>query len=107
MLKPVRRILFSLVFICISACTSAQPYLIFPICHNDSFRFNWKPLDKKVSRSDAYKFIQGHSEDFEVYLGKGVAGYDPDLDSLYNDLHFIDLNGDGLNDVVFDGQSGG
>ena len=33
--------------------------------------------------------------------------YTPTEDDLENDLHVIDLNADGLYDIVFDGQSGG
>ena len=103
----MKQILFSQIFLLISTCATAQQYLTFPICRNDVFRFDWKPLEKRVSRSEAYKFIESRPKDFEAYRDKVEAEYGLTIDSLYNDLHFFDLNGDGLNDIVFDGASGG
>ena len=104
----MRRTIISLAFVFISICATSQQYLTFPISQKDSFRFNWKPLEKRVSRSDTYKFIQDHPKDFEAYRDRDEPSYGrPNIDSLYNDLHFLDINGDGINDIVFDGESGG
>jgi hypothetical protein len=99
----VFQISMSLLFISLFA--DAQQYLTFPI-HGDDFRFNWKAVEKSLPRSDIDRFIHDRPRDFYAYRQKdNCCGLS--FDSLYNDLHFLDLNGDGKNDVVFDGQTAG
>lgn len=101
----MKGIQISIILVFISLFTDAQQYLTFPI-HRDDFHFNWKAIEKGVPRSDFDRFIHDRPRDFYAYRQKenccGVS-----FDSLYNDLHFLDLNGDGKNDVVFDGQTAG
>jgi hypothetical protein len=101
----MRLIHFSLSLLLISANTNAQQYLTFPIHKN--FHFNWKEIEKQVPKTDFDNFIKGHPDDFVAYREHEKDKYGPNLDSLHNDLHFLDLNGDGINDVVFDGESDG
>ncbi|MGZ3957792.1 MAG: hypothetical protein ACXVBT_07895, partial [Flavisolibacter sp.] len=86
------------------SCFSQQD-LTFPIV--DASLFKWKDIEKKSAKAAVDKFIKTTPKEFQAYKQK-----DPDLaflnlDSLRKDLHFLDLNGDGKDDVVFEGQSGG
>jgi hypothetical protein len=51
------------------------------------------------------KLIDTKPEEFEYYRTNAL--YYPGLNDLLNDMHVLDLNNDGLNDIIFDGQSGG
>jgi hypothetical protein len=89
----------------IVAFANAQQYLTFPILNNE-IHFNWKKLEKHVLKSDIDRFIQDHPKDFGAYR-QNDSPFRVNFDSLYNDLHFVDLNGDSRNDVIFDGQTSG
>ena len=99
-MKPI----LGLICLLITACANSQQYLTFPIHNSDLY--NWKEIEKQVPKSDIDRFILDRPKDFYAYRQKdnccGVT-----FDSLYNDLHFLDLNGDGKNDVIFDGQTAG
>jgi hypothetical protein len=88
-----------------TASVNSQRYVKFPIHHYD-IHFDWEKIEKHVSKLEIDKFIQDHPGDFEAYRQKNNV-YSPNIDSLYNDLHCLDLNDDGKTDVIFDGESGG
>ncbi len=100
----MRLILFSTVLL-ISITTFSQQAFTFPVIKEDN-TLNWKGIEKKVPKTTVDKFIKATPKNFQPYKLK-----DPDaflnIDSLRNDLHFVDLNGDGNEDVVFYGQGGG
>jgi len=100
----MKRILISICLF-ITASANSQQYLTFPIL-NSKIPFNWEKWEKQVLKADVDRFIQDRPNDFYAYRQKNdCCGVN--FDSLYNDLHFLDVNGDGKNDVIFDGQSGG
>lgn len=66
--------------------------------------FYWNQMPRKDTAL-INKFIQLTPLDFEYY--KLGDKYTPTLKDLANALHELDLNNDGLEDIIFDGQSGG
>jgi hypothetical protein len=53
------------------------------------------------------KLVKEYPDDFHQYTEKGPEFVFRNLDSLRKDLHSIDVNGDGKDDLIFDGQSSG
>lgn len=51
------------------------------------------------------KFIKMTPSEFEYY--KLNKDYTPKIKDLINDIHTLDLDNDGLDDIIFDGQTGG
>ena len=100
-MKTLLSAISTLIFI---NCFSQQD-LIFPIV--DASHFEWKNIEKKPAASEVDKFIKSTPKEFQVYKQKDPTITSWNLDSLRKDLHFLDLNGDGKNDIVFEGQSGG
>ncbi|HVX50283.1 MAG TPA: hypothetical protein VHB48_08990, partial [Chitinophagaceae bacterium] len=95
-------IILALLFL-MPACLPAQ---------NITYRFGygkgaitWAGIEKKVPRAVVTKCINSLPGEFGAYRKK--EEYSPTLNDLYGKLHFMDLNGDGNNDVIFEGQSGG
>ena len=66
--------------------------------------FKWEEVEKQNSKL-IEDFITLTPKEFEFY--KVNQEYTPTIDDLKNDLHVIDLNNDKLDDIVFDGESGG
>ena len=64
--------------------------------------FSWKDIEQKATPAQIDAFIAQNRKGF-LQFGEQ---YRP-LDSLRKRLHFLDLNGDKLPDVVFEGESGG
>jgi len=64
--------------------------------------FSWKDIEQKVTPAQIDAFITQNRDRFQQFQ----QSYRP-LDSLRKRLHFLDLNGDKLPDVVFEGESGG
>jgi hypothetical protein len=83
----------------------SQEGLIFPFA--DTSQFDWNLVEKKPSKFEVDKFIKSVPKEFQIYKQRDPKIAYWNLDSLRKDLHFLDLNGDGKNDVVFEGQSGG
>lgn len=69
-----------------------------------STEFKWSDIEKE-NHLLKKRFIELTPNEFEIYRLK--EPYTPTLSDLINDLHVIDINNDGLDDVVFDGMSGG
>ena len=63
--------------------------------------FNWK--DYELIDIDTKKEFLSRTNEFNEFLEYGLYT----KQSILNDLHTIDLNGDGKSDIVFDGLSGG
>lgn len=82
----------------------AQQDLIFPYANIS--RFNWDDISKKAPRPIVDKFIKRTANEFQWYNLKDTKAY-LNLDSLRKYIHFIDLNGDNMKDVIFEGQSSG
>jgi hypothetical protein len=80
---------------------SHQP-LLFP--HSDS-TFSWKIYEKQ---NDALKqqFITHHPTDLDDVF-KAYKEFEPDMKWLNNAIHIMDVNGDGTDDVFYEGRSGG
>ncbi len=98
--KPLLITLLSVNFF---ACYS-QDTLIYPVFKKEN-AFSWQKIEKKVPKVIVTKFIKDNADDFEMY-GSSDVSIEP-IDSLYPHLHFLDLNNDGLNDVIFEGHNGG
>lgn len=91
---------FTLVFH--STCF-AQVDLFFPLLEPGT-RYNWKTIERSDNQLKQ-KIIDVCPSEFSVYREKREFG--PTISNLLEDLHVLDLNNDGLNDIIFDGRSGG
>jgi hypothetical protein len=76
-----------------------QVDLFFPL-NNE---FTWERIEKQDQELKA-KFIKNLPNEFEYYRQDNE--YTPNLSDLENRLHIIDFNGDGLDDVIFNGHTG-
>ena len=77
-------------------------------CQVDMFfplnkEFDWSIVEKKNHELKT-KFIESQPNEFEYY--RQNEDYMPALSDLENHLHIIDFNGDGMDDVIFHGESG-
>ncbi|MFL5740417.1 MAG: hypothetical protein ACJ75B_09390 [Flavisolibacter sp.] len=88
----------------VSISSFSQQDLTFPVSTSLS---EWKAFERKPPKSAVDKFIKGTPGEFQVYKQKDTEVPSPNLDSLRHALHFLDLNGDGKEDVIFEGESGG
>lgn len=95
---------FLLFFAFIRLQSFSQKDLIFPV--NETGNFNWKRIEKKPVKAVMDKFIQDHKNEFEPYLMNEPETYANNIDSLRKVLHFTDLNKDGKDDIIFEGESG-
>ena len=94
--------------ICLSILFSANllyGQITFPISKDTSL-LNWKAIEKKPSNLLLDKFLIETTNEFEFYYQKDADFTYPTVDSLKKCLHFIDLNNDGREDVIFEGQNG-
>lgn len=66
--------------------------------------FDWKTVEKNNPKL-LEDFINSTPDEFDYY--KQEKKYYPNINDLKNDLHVIDLNNDNLDDIVFDGYTGG
>jgi hypothetical protein len=80
-----------------------QQRLTFPVCKE--YGYNWAPVEKKMPRAQIDQFINAVPKEFELFRNNNSEFHN--LDSLAKSLHFVDVNGDGKEDVFFDGASGG
>jgi len=81
----------------------AQVDLFFPLIKWGT-RYDWKSIEKTDNQLKQ-KLIDLNPSEFGYY--RQNSEYGPKLSDLSKDLHVIDLNNDGLNDIIFDGYSGG
>lgn len=87
----------------LSAVPAGAQELTFPIRKD----FAWGSVEKQVSKDKIDDFIKKTPEEFGYYRQKVTDYHSYNLDSLRRCLHFLDINGDNLLDVVFYGQSAG
>ena len=71
--------------------------LFFPL----SNEFEWTNFEKQDQELKK-RFIQNLPDDFEFYTHYGGG-----MSNLEAGLHIVDFNGDGLNDIIFNGYLGG
>jgi hypothetical protein len=74
-----------------------QVDLFFPL-NNE---FEWANFEKQDQELKA-RFIKNLPNDFEFYTQYGGS-----ISNLEAGLHIVDFNGDGLNDIIFNGHLGG
>ncbi len=98
------RISLIIIFSWFIVCLKAQQNSTFPVVE-DHYHFNWAAIEKKVQRAIVTKFINQHPGYFSGY--RHPESYSVTINDLYPCLHFIDLNNDGLDDVIFSGRSTG
>jgi hypothetical protein len=85
----------------INSLTSyCQQDLYFPL----SNEFDWSKIEKQKSDLKA-KLIKDFPNEFEYY--RQVRDIGPNMKDLDSCLHVIDFNNDRLDDLIFDGWSGG
>src|ERR1700744_6609017 len=70
-----------------------------------SLEFKWAGVEKKAPRAILTAIINKQPTEFGAY--RDTARYMENIDSLYKCLHFVDINNDGLNDIIFEGHSTG
>jgi hypothetical protein len=78
--------------------------LIFCQGINLSTEFSWSKVEKN-NPALIKKFINLTPQEFQYY--KQNDSYAPTIDDLIKDLHVLDINNDSLDDIIFDGRSGG
>ena len=76
----------------------SQVDLFFPINKD----FDWESIEKQ-NQELKKQFIKNHPNEFKQY--RHNTEYTPTISDLERCLHIIDFNGDGLDDIIFDGQS--
>jgi hypothetical protein len=94
----------SILFLAATICVKAQENKVFPVIKNAD-KFNWAKIEKKVPHTTIVKFVNEHSGSFYTYLHP--EQYNTTIEELYASLHFIDLNNDRLDDVIYKGRSTG
>lgn len=65
--------------------------------------FSWSKIENK-NPALIKQFIELTPEEFPHY--KLNEPYMPTIRDLFNSLHVVDINGDGLDDIIFDGSNG-
>lgn len=100
-MKTIRLLIIFSILFNISCTTKVD--LFFPL-KKWGARYNWKSIEIKDNQLKS-KLIRQNSKEFTYYMEKSEFG--PKMKDLMTDLHVIDLNNDNLNDIVFDGYSGG
>jgi hypothetical protein len=93
--------------ILIAITSFSQENLFFPIARKETGFFDFTQIEKKVTKTEVDHFIRNTPDQFPFYKQEGDENTYHNLDSLRKRLHFIDLNNDGLNDVLFEGENGG
>ena len=76
-----------------------QVDLFFPLTKE----FEWTSLEKQ-NQELKEKFIKEHIDEFEYY--RTNEKYMPTMSDLENCVHIMDFNGDGLDDIIFNGTLG-
>src|SRR5690348_2171442 len=100
------RTLLTAITILFSFSSFSQQEIIFPITGNSPL-FDWKTVENKPNKFIVDQFIKETPEEFQAYRQRDPKVAFLNLDSLRKDLHFLDLNCDGKDDVLFEGQSSG
>ena len=90
---------FTVIFLLNTLIGFGQVDLFFPL----KKEFNWERIEKQ-NQELKKSFIKNFPNEFEYYrLNKE---YMLTLSDLEKDLHIIDFNGDGLDDIIFNGETG-
>jgi hypothetical protein len=97
--------LLTAIALLISTLSFSQEVLTFPVV--SAALFQWKEVEKQMPKPIIDKFIKDTPKEFQAYKRKDAEVAFLNLDSLRKVLHFLDLNGDGKEDVIFEGQSDG
>ena len=79
-----------------SSIGKTQVDLFFPLTK----QFEWAKLEKQDQELKT-RFLKNLPDDFEFYTQYG------NMSNLEASLHVVDFNGDGLNDIIFNGYLGG
>src|SRR6476660_9452340 len=95
--------LLTAIALLISILSFSQEFLTFPVV--SAALFQWKEVEKQMPKPIIDKFIKDTPKEFQAYKRKDAEVSFLNLDSLQKVLHFLDLNGDGKEDVIFVGQS--
>ncbi|MBW4889921.1 hypothetical protein KXQ82_09345 [Mucilaginibacter sp. HMF5004] len=85
------------------AVLSGNEVLLYPYCDR---KFEWKDIEKRDDelKNSFMKVAQSFlTDEYRVYN----LSFDPRIDEFKKALHVVDFNGDGKNDLIFDGDSGG
>jgi len=64
--------------------------------------FKWPAVEKRISTSVLKHFVNQQPDEFTAY--RDTARYMENIDSLYKQLHAVDINNDGLDDIIFEGK---
>ncbi len=83
-----------------NAVTGWSQEFVFPV----NTHFSWKAVETKLPRSRIDQFINSVPDEFQYLRRREDRG---NMDTLATRLHFLDLNGDGRLDVIFNGEGGG
>jgi hypothetical protein len=67
--------------------------------------FKFADVEKQVPEQTINAFIAQTKSSFPAYADTTIAMHT--TDELYSHLHFMDINGDGRDDVIFEGQDTG
>jgi hypothetical protein len=97
--------LLTAITLLMSVLSFSQEVLTFPVVSAELFQ--WKEVEIQRPKPIIDKFIKDTPKEFQAYKRKDAEVAFLDLDSLRKALHFLDLNGDGKEDVIFEGQSDG
>lgn len=68
-------------------------------------RFDWSTVQEIDDIVLKDRLVRQMPMEFDAYLGDWVVGRS--IADLMDDLHVLDINGDGQGDIIFDGESGG
>ena len=94
------KLFFTIIFFLGSSAVFCQPDdLFFPL----NKEFDWSNVEKQ-NRELKTELIKSQPEEFEYYRTNNESTHR--LSELENHLHLIDFNGDGMNDIIFQGESG-
>src|SRR5690348_4944838 len=99
LLKSNRAILF--VALLLPAISFCQAVIIYPVFNRHGM-LSWPAIETKMPRALVTRFINLQPDNFKAY--RDTEFHFRNIDSLYTHLHFLDLNNDALNDVIFEGQ---
>ncbi len=99
-MQKINIALFILLTPALLAAQNITPYKV-----SDHNKFSWLNIEKKVPQAVITRFIADEKGEFPAYRNRSGYGYT--IKELPARLHFIDINNDGANDVIFEGAGGG
>jgi hypothetical protein len=105
--KHTMKTILTVFTILIAISSFSQENLFFPIARKENGHFDFAQIEKKVTKTEVDHFMKNTPEEFPFYKQEDDENIYHNTDSLRKKLHFIDLNNDGLNDVLFEGENSG